>query len=481
MVYGSQLGQISFLKFLCKKKLPFFPVFFLCLATTFSLLAQNGENQKKAEIKAPENVDVKPTALDAEISDRLENILESTGWFIDPKVHVREGVVFLSGQTEKDEYKEWAEKLAGNTQDTVAVVNQIDVLRPSIWDFQPVIKGLREQWRGFLKIIPTIFFGLVILVVAWLLAKATYRLSWFILSKKIENPLLVKMITWSIGTGIFLIGLYSVFHLMGLTTIALTVLGGTGLLGIILGIAFKDITENLLASIFLSINNPFHKGDLIEIEGITGYVQSLTIRSTILISLDGNYIQIPNATVYKSNIRNFTSNPNRREDFIVGIGYDCVISEAQDTALKVLQNHPAVLKDPEPWVLVDRFGKSTINLKIYFWLDGRKHSWLKVRSSVIRLVKKAFQSNRIDMPDEARELIFPKGITVWMASAKPEEKEAKKLQEHQETDKIATRSEGELNSEAKDIQEQGSQSQIPEPGKNLLNQKRKPNLPDNVS
>lgn len=453
-----------------QKKFIFLFYFFLCLATPFSLLAKE-EGPNKIEITAPEKVNVKPDALDDEISSRLKNILESTGWFIDPKVHVREGVVFLSGQAQKDEYKEWAEKLAGNTQDTVAVVNQIDVLKPSIWDFQPVIKGLREQWRGFLKIIPAIIFGLVILLAAWLFAKTTYRLSRFILSKKIENPLLVKIITWSIGTGIFLMGLYSVFHLMGLTTIALTVLGGTGLLGIILGIAFKDITENLLASIFLSINNPFNKGDLIEIEGITGYVQSLTIRTTILISLDGNYIQIPNATVYKSNIRNFTSNPNRREDFIVGIGYDCVISEAQDIALKVLQNHPAVLKDPEPWVLVDSFGKSTINLKIYFWLDGKKHSWLKVRSSVIRLVKKAFQSNRIDMPDEARELIFPQGITVWMGSEKPEG--AMQLEKPEEADKIATKSEGELNSEAENIKEQGSKSKVPEPGRNLLNQKKK--------
>lgn len=457
-----------------QKKLYFLSLFFLCCVTTFYLLAQNGESQKNAsEIEAPKKVDVKPMALDNEISVRLENILESTGWFIEPKVHVKEGVVFLYGQTKQDEYRKWAEKLAGNTQDTVAVVNQIEVSRPSIWDFQPVIKGLEEQLRGFLKIIPTIFFGLVILLVARLLAQGTYRLSCFILNKKTESTLLVRVIALSIGTGVFLIGLYSVFHLMGLTTIALTILGGTGLLGIILGIAFKDITENLLASIFLSINNPFHKGDLIEIEGITGYVQSLTIRSTILISLKGNYVQIPNATVYKSNIKNFTSNPNRREDFIVGISYDCVISEAQEIALKVLQDHPAVLKSPEPWVLVDDFGKSTVNLKIYFWLDGKKHSWLKVRSSVIRLVKMAFQSNDIDMPDEARELIFPKGLTVWMASPKSEEESrVTQLQERpQEVAKIATKSEGELDSEAEDIQGQGLQSQVPEPGRDFLNKK----------
>ncbi len=177
---------------------------------------------------------------------------------------------------------------------------------------------------------------------------------------------------------------------MGLTTLALTILGGTGIIGIILGIAFRDITENILASIFLSIQNPFNNGDLIEIEGTIGYVQRLTLRATVLLSLEGNHIQIPNATIYKGQIRNFTSNGRRREDFVIGIGYEDSVPKAQEIALRTLLEHPAILKIPEPWVLVDSLGKAVVNLRIYFWLDGRKHSWLKVKSSVIRLVKKAF-------------------------------------------------------------------------------------------
>ncbi len=189
-------------------------------------------------------------------------------------------------------------------------------------------------------------------------------------------------------------------------------MGGTGLLGIVLGIAFRDITENLLASIFLSVQNPFRNGDLIEIAGITGFVQMLTIRATVLMTPDGNHVQIPNATVYKNSIHNYTSNPNRRAEFTVGIGYDDGILTAQEVVLKILAEHPAILKDPEPLVLVDNLGKSTVDLRIYFWLDGRQHSLLKVKSSVIRLVKRGFQEAGISMPDEAREIIFPDGVAV---------------------------------------------------------------------
>jgi DNA uptake protein ComE-like DNA-binding protein len=92
-------------------------------------------------------------------------------------------------------------------------------------------------------------------------------------------------------------------------------------------------------------------------------------------------VQVSNSTVYKSVIRNFTTSPSRREDFSVGIGYDAPISHAQAVAQRVLRDHPAVLGDPEPWVLVDSLGSATVNLRIYFWLDGSQHSWLKVRSS----------------------------------------------------------------------------------------------------
>jgi small conductance mechanosensitive channel len=147
---------------------------------------------------------------------------------------------------------------------------------------------------------------------------------------------------------------------------------------------------------------------VLRVSGLTQLALTI-VRTTVLMTLDGNLVQIPNAAVYKATVRNFTANPNRRESFVVGIGYDDMIDEAQAVALKVLVDHPAVLQEPEPWVLAQDLGKATVNLKIYFWLNGHEHSWLKVRPSVIRLVKRAFQQHGIRMPDEAREVIFPRG------------------------------------------------------------------------
>jgi len=270
------------------------------------------------------------------------------------------------------------------------------------------------------------------------------------------------------------LGLYIVLRISGLTQLALTIVGGTGLIGLAVGIAFRDITENYLASIFLSIQRPFQTGDLVEIAGVTGYVRQLNVRTTILMTLNGTISQLPNATVYKSAIRNFSSNPNRREDFVVGIGYDDRIDEAQEVARRALAGHPAVLKDPEPWVLAEELGKSTVNLRIYFWLDGQEHSWLKVRSSVIRLIKRAFQDHGISMPDEAREIIFPGGVPVTMLSESPtaaplDPRNPVPVDRLDRTpEAVVTQAEGGLSSEAGTLREQARQAHRPDDTENLL-------------
>jgi small-conductance mechanosensitive channel len=135
-------------------------------------------------------------------------------------------------------------------------------------------------------------------------------------------------------------------------------------------------------------------------------------------TLEGNIVQVPNATMYKETLRNFTTSPNRREAFVVGVGYEDAIDRVQEIALAVLADHPAVLQEPEPLVLADNLGKATVDMKVYFWLNGNEHNALKVRSSVIRLVKRAFQKNGISMPDEAREVFFPQNVPVVLVERK---------------------------------------------------------------
>ena len=434
--------------------------------------AQTLGDPQSAEGSAPEvppKVEVEPLADDAEIATRLRRILDATGWFEQPDIRVYEGVVFLSGRADSDERKQWAGRLAANTRDVVAVVNRIEV-SGSMWDLSPAWNELRQLAAETVQNSPLIAVGLLLLLATWFASKWSVRGAAVLLRRRFRSQLLRDVTARAVAVPVFLLGLYLVLRISGLTRLALTVLGGTGLLGLVIGFAFRDIAENFLASILISMQHPFVGGDMIEVAGYQGYVQSVNLRSTLLMTLDGNHVQIPNATIYKEIITNFTANPNARFDFGMGIGYDDSTAQAQEVALAVLHDHRAVADDPEPLVLVEMLGPATVNLRIYFWVNIAKHSALKVRSAVIRLTKQAFEEAGISMPDEAREVVFPGGVPVRMLSDGQAE-EAFPQQHKPPTDAAlpaASDPEGDLSSEAGEINEQAQRARSPEIGQNLL-------------
>ncbi|MCH8509908.1 MAG: mechanosensitive ion channel [Phycisphaerales bacterium] len=428
---------------------------------------------------AQSRLDIQPVAADDQIRERLQSVIDATGWFTEPFVRVEDGVVFLSGRADTEELKRWAGDLARNTEGVAAVANRMDIAVPSPWDFGAATSGVSRLWRDFVASTPFIVLGLIILALSALSGLLVTRALRVFLAKRIRARLLKGLLARAAGVIVFLVGAYVVLRVAGLTQLALTIVGGTGLIGLAVGIAFRDITENYLASIFLSIQRPFETGDLVEIVGVTGFVQQLNVRTTVLMSLDGNLVQIPNSAVYKNIIINFTANPNRQGTFTVGIGYDDSIEQAQEIARAVLANHPAVLKDPEPWVLVDSLGASTVNLRIYFWFDGHTHNILKLRSALIRLVKHAFQKNGISMPDEAREIIFPAGVPVAITDQRegptsPPQPEPAPVRPRpaEDTDPSATPAEAGLTSDAGVIEEQARQVKPLDHTENLLKPKR---------
>ncbi len=418
-----------------------------------------------------EQIKVRPIADDQAINTRLTSILKATGWFSDIAVKVEEGVVFLDGRTESTDNRLWAGALAGKVMDVVAVVNRIEVVQSSPWNMYPAINEVSLLWESVLQGLPRFGLGLVVLVIAVLFAKLTAHGLRKVLDARL-NLLLADVAARVISILAFLLGFYLALQVAGLSGLSATVLGGTGIAGLVAGIAFRDLLENYLASILISIRNPFRIGDLVEISENIGVVERVTTRGTVLMNPDGNHVQIPNAIVYKSIIRNYTANPNRREMFEVGIGFENNASHAQELALQVLNDHPAVLREPESLVLVDRLGSATVSLVIYFWYDGSSYNGLKVKSSLIRLVKQSFEKEHISMPDEAREIIFPDGVPVHMSTSstdgpvtEPAKKESRPIAGKEQ---ITTEAEGSLESEELQLRDQARMSRNPEQGESLL-------------
>lgn len=425
-----------------------------------------------AEVAAPEQtVAVQPVARDEAIERRIARILEATGWYRGIGVAVDEGVVFLDGVAATPEQRTWARDLAARTEDVVAVVNGIEVQEAVSWSFAPAFGEIESLARRFVVTLPLIVVALLILPLAWWLSGAVARLLRRLLSPRVESSFLRDVIARAVAIPVFLLGLYIVLQVAGLTGLAVSLLGGAGVIGIVVGFAFRDIAENFLASLLLSIRRPFRADDYIAVDGHEGLVQTMNTRSTVLLSPEGNHIQIPNAIVFKNTIINYTAAPARRVTADVGIGYDASIAETQAIIVEVLRSHDAVLAEPPPVVLVEALGAASVNLRAYFWTNGQAFSVIKVRSACLRLIKRAMVEHGITMPDEAREIIFPQGVPLVRpreAAPAPQAAPARPLPQV-EPGAEATPAEGGLGNEAASLPTSVADATIPEAAdENLL-------------
>lgn len=429
--------------------------------------------RETGELTTPDTpVEVVEPTRDQDIAGRLRRILDATGRHDDVHVEVRDGVVVLTGHVRDNGRREWAGDLARRAQGVVAVINDLEIAARPIWTLEPAVRETRELWRQLINGLPLIVLGLFVLIMVIAVALGIVRLLSGSLRRRVPSELVRNVLEKIVLVLVVLVGLFLFLRITGLSRMAVTLAGGTGLVGLIIGFAFREIAENFLASILISLQRPFRIGDTIEIAGHLGVVRKVTTRDTVLMDFDGNHVQIPNATVYKGTIRNYTANPNRRLAFTVGIGYDASVTAAQDVALNVLRAHSAVLEEPEPLVLVEQLGAATIQIRVYFWIDGQRHSILKVRSSVMRLVMRALEDAGVSLPDEAREVIFPQGVPVRMIDAAPAPARAappppapaSEFEERRE----ASDAEGDLRSEVAELDRQAKAARAPDEGKDIL-------------
>ncbi|MEC9062081.1 MAG: mechanosensitive ion channel family protein [Pseudomonadota bacterium] len=365
---------------------------------------------------------------------------------------------------------------------------------------------LSQLWDNFVYRLPGLALGILIMAAFILLAPHIAKVLVKPLTRTTTSPLLRSVIQRSVSLVLILLGIYLFLFLAGLTGFAIAVVSGTGVVGLSLGFAFRDIAENFISSLLLTIQRPFRIGDIVQINDFTGIIQKVTARATTLVDFDGNHIQIPNATIYKGVIKNLTANPLMRGQFVIGVGYDADIQQAQQIAQEITAEQDNVLNDPEPQILIDELGPSTYNIKVYFWVDVEKTSVLKMASVLMRKITQAFLEANISMPDDARERIFPEGMHIYhtsekgASSANPSENVANELSESTTEQKNVKSFDSEQNSgeatenrnerssakgagttrpqeskvnddvssEAHEIREQARKSRDPEAGENIL-------------
>lgn len=257
------------------------------------------------------------------------------------------------------------------------------------------------------EMLPLLAVALIAVASFWVIARLLTGGDW--LFRWIRNRFVRDMVRHFSRIAIVGAGVLLALELLDATALVGAALGAAGVIGIAVGFAFRDIIENYLAGLLLSVRHPFEPNDLISIDGDEGKVVRLTSRATVLLTLAGNHLRIPNSKVFKAVLLNYSQNPTRRLDFEVSVGVNEDLANAQRLGVETLASMDAIIAEPAPLALIERLGDSSVLMHFYAWVDQRDTDYFKAKSETIRLVKAAFDEAGIEMPEPIYQVYVKKG------------------------------------------------------------------------
>lgn len=376
----------------------------VCLLMPLTLGAQTASEQPSGTITVTDS-----STQDAAIAMRIRDILRELEGYSDVTVAVSSGIVTLRGNTIEAETAKRLNELVARVEGVVAIENEVAETTDVVQRLNPAVLRFVARGKQIIAFLPLalVAMSLFALIVLLGFALARRRQPW---ERLAPNAFIADIYRQIVRLIFVLGGLVIALDIMNATALLSGILGAAGIVGLAIGFAVRDTVENFIASIMLSIRQPFRPNDTVEIEGDTGKVIRLTSRATILLSFDGNHIRIPNSTVFKSRIVNFSRNAERRFTCELSVAPDADIAHARTLTLDILEGLPFVLQEPQASVWIESVGDSSINFGMAGWINQNETNIILARSEAIRLVQAAYDSAGIGAPFPTYRLLH-EGMT----------------------------------------------------------------------
>ena len=137
--------------------------------------------------------------------------------------------------------------------------------------------------------------------------------------------------------------------------------------GLAVGLSLQGSLSNFAGGVLIMIFKPYKIGDFIEAQGEMGTVKEIEIFTTKLNTTDNKEVIIPNGTLSNGNITNYSTEKTRRIDITMGVSYDADIKQTKDLLMKIMTDHPNILKEPAPIVVLGELADSSVNFKMRPW------------------------------------------------------------------------------------------------------------------
>jgi small conductance mechanosensitive channel len=295
-------------------------------------------------------------------------------------VGVDDSVVLLQGRVTDDDARDEITDVVKRVEGVRVVLNQMNTDEEMMTAVEVAGLELKTLRSYFARKWLLILLALSIVATLAIVARLFSANAEIVLAPFVGNVLLRSVLGSVISSLLIIGGLLLALGALGLTHIVMSILGVASILGLAVGFAFRDITENFIASVLLGVRRPFQIGDYVTIAGQSGVVKSLNTRATVLVTLEGNHVRIPNATIFKEVLVNATASPSFRHSFDVLIPHEASTINAIDAINRALSEQPGILHDPPPRALVEALEPGGVRIRAYFWSPTRGVDWFQLRS-----------------------------------------------------------------------------------------------------
>ena len=265
---------------------------------------------------------------------------------------------------------------------------------------------LNDWMHSFAANLPNILVAIVIIVIFYFIAKLISGWIAKLLNKSHVHESLKVMVASFVRILLFVFGIFFALGVVGLDKTVVSLMAGVGVIGLALGFAFKDLASNLISGLFIAVQNPFDIGDYIKIKDISGTVEMIRLRDTILISDNGQRIYIPNKSFMEEPLYNNSQMSAKRIDLTVGISYDDDLDQAVDILTKELNQIPNLQKDKKVVVMVKEFAATAVLIEVRLWIDVPGMDAIEFSNKVLMKIKTILNKNGFHIP---RSTTLPAG------------------------------------------------------------------------
>lgn len=279
---------------------------------------------------------------------------------------------------------------------------------PQIDKVYSLINEKLQTWlESGIKHLPNIVVAIIIAIAFGVLANVVGKGVRRILTRTFESKQIAELLTSIVKAGVLCAGIFIALDFVGLQGTVTSLLAGAGIVGLAIGFAFQDLTENFIAGIAMGIRKPFEIGDVIKAEGVFGNVEAINLRNTLVTTFYGQREIIPNKLLFRNILTNYSAIGKRRLEIPVGISYADSPEAARDAIVNALNDKQYVINKDETNVYAASFGDSSVNLLVWFWIAyPGEFNFMEVRHDAIVTIQNALNDADILIPFPIRTLDF---------------------------------------------------------------------------